>query len=94
MPIILDANGIEAVGTGRRIDFGRDRAGVVQTMTRLRGEAPDHLACTEPNITAVTWDDGLALVFRSSAFTGWGTRSPSLSYDGRSTFGAVCIGIG
>lgn len=93
VPIRLDTGGIEPLGTGQRIDFGRHEPGVIATMSRLRGGAPDALTCTDPHITAVAWDDGLALVFERGGFAGWGTRDPALSYDGRATFGLVCIGV-
>lgn len=91
-PIRLDTGGIEVVGTGQRIDFGRDRAGVIQTMTRLRGRAPDQASCVDPSRTAYVWDDDVTLVFRNNAFAGWAALDPALSYDGRFTFGQACIG--
>lgn len=92
VPILLDTGGIEAVGTGRRIDFGRHQPGVIQTMSRLQGGPPEALTCTDPQITAVTWDNALTLVFRENAFTGWGAVDPSLSFDGRVGYGDVCMG--
>lgn len=91
-PIRLDMGGIEVVGTGQRIDFGRDRAGVIQTMTRLRGGAPSQTPCLDPARTAYVWEDDVTLVFRNDAFAGWGALDPDLSFDGRFTFGQVCLG--
>lgn len=93
-PIQLDERGIDVVGTGQRIDFGRDRAGVIQTMTRLRGGAPDQTACIDPMRTAYVWGDDVTLVFRDNVFAGWAALDAALSYDGRFTFGQVCIGPG
>lgn len=91
-PIRLDARGIEVVGTGQRIDFGRDRAGVIQTMTRLRGGAPEQTPCVDAARTAFVWANDVTLVFRNDAFVGWGALNDALSYDGRLLFGEVCIG--
>lgn len=91
-PIRLDEGGIDVVGTGQRIDFGRDRAGVLQTMTRLRGGPPEETRCIDAATTAFVWDEDVTLVFRNGAFAGWGALNAALSYDGRFTFGAVCIG--
>lgn len=93
-PIQLDEAGIDVVGTGQRIDFGRDRAGVIQTMTRLRGDAPDETPCIDPSRRAFVWDGDVTLIFQNNAFAGWGALDPTLSNDGRSTFGQVCIGPG
>jgi hypothetical protein len=86
----LDAAGIEAVGTGRRIDFGRDRAGVVQTMGRLQGAAPELTACSAPGVTAAQWRDGLVLVFVNNAFTGWRTDDLQVSATGAASAGTAC----
>lgn len=92
VPFLLDLNGIEAVGTGQRIDFGRAEAGVIQTMTRLQGAAPTTLACVNPGVTTVLWDDGVSLSFLDGSFAGWGSQDPAFSFDGRMFFGMVCIG--
>lgn len=91
-PIQLDPGGIDVIGTGQRIDFGRDRAGVIRTMARLRGGAPEEIPCIDPTRRAFTWDSDVTLVFRNNAFAGWGALDPALSYDGRFTYGQVCIG--
>ena len=90
VPIRFDSNGIEAVGTGQRIDFGRDLAGVQQTMTRLQGASPRVLPCDSITRSALRWDDGPLLVFENNAFVGWSTPDPAQSADGRTAFGQTC----
>lgn len=69
-----DARGIDVVGSGRRIDFGRAQAGVIDTMTRLQGDRPNLLPCDAAARSAARWRDGLLLVFRNGAFVGWQTE--------------------
>lgn len=94
VPIRFDSAGIEAVGTGQRIDFGRDRAGVRQTMTRLEGGAPVALPCDLSTRTALRWPDGPLLVFRNEAFVGWSTPNAAQSADGRTSYGETCMPLG
>lgn len=88
VPLRYDVDGIEALGTGQRIDFGRDRAGVLQTMTRLQGASPTELPCDDPANRAYRWRDGPVLIFRNGAFAGWRLSDPARSADGRMAFGA------
>jgi hypothetical protein len=69
--VAYDARGIDVVGSGQRIDFGRSQAGVIDTMTRLQGDAPTLLPCDNSSRNAARWDDGPLLVFRSGNFVGW-----------------------
>lgn len=94
VPIRFDSRGIEAVGTGQRIDFGRDQAGVVETMTRLQGRAPVALPCDHSANAAFRWRDGPLLVFRNGAFAGWSIPDPAQSADGSTQFGQTCIPLG
>lgn len=90
VPFRFDTGGIEAVGTGQRIDFGRDRAGVIATMTRLQGGAPSELACDDAANVAYRWRDGPLLVFRGDAFAGWRTPDLTQSATGAGGFGQSC----
>ncbi|MEX3017647.1 hypothetical protein [Gymnodinialimonas hymeniacidonis] len=72
-PVAFDARGIDVVGSGQRIDFGRAQAGVIETMTRLQGSAPTLLPCDRSNVTAARWRDGPLLVFRNGSFVGHGS---------------------
>ncbi|ABD56986.1 hypothetical protein [Jannaschia sp. CCS1] len=86
----LDAEGIAVLGSGQRIDFGRARDGVAQSMTRLRGTAPDMLVCNDPGMTALAWSDGLDLVFVNGAFVGWWTNDISRTDSGDTRVGPTC----
>jgi len=90
VPIRFDSAGIAAVGTGQRIDFGRDRAGVIATMTRIQGSAPTELPCDRTTHQGFRWQNGPLLVFRNGAFAGWSTPDPSQAEDGQSSFGQTC----
>lgn len=81
-PVAYDARGIDVVGSGQRIDFGRAQAGVIDTMTRLQGASPQILPCDSSTRSAARWPDGPLLVFRNSSFVGW-------SADGAQT-GEAC----
>ncbi|OAN75174.1 hypothetical protein A8B78_16580 [Jannaschia sp. EhC01] len=94
VPIRFDSGGIEAVGTGQRIDFGRDRAGVIETMTRLQGRAPTELPCDAAANSAYRWQGGPLLVFRNGAFAGWSTPDPAQSANGDTRFGQTCVPLG
>ena len=74
-PLAYDARGIDVVGSGQRIDFGRAQAGVIDTMTRLQGDAPRVLPCDGSTRSAARWRDGPLLVFRSGSFVGWSTET-------------------
>ncbi|GAB5449378.1 hypothetical protein [Gymnodinialimonas sp.] len=91
--IRFDTGGIEAVGTGQRIDFGRDRAGVIETMTRLQGSAPTPLPCDDSRRAAYRWQDGPLLVFRDDDFVGWSTPDLAQSATGAGTQGLSCTPI-
>jgi len=82
------------VGTGQRIDFGRDQAGVLQTMTRLQGASPAELPCDDSANRAFRWRNGPMLVFRNGAFAGWSLNDPARSADGRTAFGQTCVPLG
>lgn len=86
----LDADGINVVGSGQRIDFGRAQDGVAQTMTRLRGTAPEPLVCRDPGMTALVWPDGVDLVFVDGAFVGWWTNDISRTDSGDTRVGPAC----
>lgn len=94
VPVRFDSAGIEAVGTGQRIDFGRDRAGVIETMTRLQGSAPTELPCDASVNSAYVWQDGPLLVFRNGAFAGWSTPDPAQSAIEETRFGQTCTPLG
>lgn len=89
VPIRLDAGGIEPVGTGLRIDFGRAQPGVLDTVGRLRDDRPAPVACAAPGVTATAFGD-LTLVFRDGAFRGWQTSDAALSATGVLSAGAAC----
>ena len=85
-PVAFDEGGIDVVGSGQRIDFGRAQAGVIQTMTRLEGETPETAPCDAPGLGAAFWRGGALLVFRDGTFVGWRDA------DGRSA-GTSCVPI-
>ena len=91
--IQLDAGGIAVLGTGlgtgQRIDFGRDGPGVIQTMTRLQGRAPERRDCPGGG-QALVWRGGLELVLVAGAFQGWQTDDPAQSATGALAAGARC----
>lgn len=89
VPILLDAGGIEPVGTGLRIDFGRAAPGVIETIGRLTGEDPSAVVCQNPGVTARAFGN-LTLVFREGSFRGWQTSDPSLSATGALREGSQC----
>lgn len=72
-PVAYDARGIDVVGSGQRIDFGRAQAGVIDTMTRLQGAQPSLLPCDASTRSAASWRNGPLLVFRNGSFVGWST---------------------
>lgn len=91
VPIRLDSGGIEPLGTGLRIDFGRAQPGVIATMTRLQGDTPTMITtCASANVSAAEWDDGLRLVFRNGAFVGWFTPDTSRTANGATNHGEAC----
>ncbi len=93
VPIRLDSGGIEPLGTGLRIDFGRHQPGVIETVSRLQGEPPSSLIdCSVPGVAAALWDDGLALVFRNNAFAGWRDGDAIRSATGSLSAGVACTG--
>ena len=92
--IRLDEGGIAVIGTGSRIDFGRDRTGVIGTMTRLLGYAPSAIDCIDPSRSAAFWDNNLVLIFQNNAFVGWDALNEALSSGNRARFGQVCISPG
>lgn len=94
VPILLDGGGIEPMGTGLRIDYGRDGPGVIDTVSRLQGAGPARqltsAECGAPGITAAQWSDGLILVFRNGAFAGWRSPDATRSGTGALANGAAC----
>lgn len=90
VPIRLDAGGIEPLGTGLRVDFGRAQAGVIDTISRLQNATPRMVACDTPGVAAAAWDDGLTLVFRNGTFRGWATEDATRTADGTLSAGAAC----
>ena len=71
--LVPGAQGIEVVGSGQEIGFGRAQAGAVAAVARVLGEAPGPATmppgCT---LTEVTWRRaGFAMAFDAGAFVGW-----------------------
>lgn len=92
----LDSQGIsvlepDRLGTAQRIDFGRAQLGVAETMTRMRGQAPEIAQCTDPTMTVLAWDDGLDLVFVNGAFVGWSTQDIRQSATNAPDVGPRCL---
>ncbi len=85
----LDERGISVLSTGQRIDFGRAQIGVAETMTRIRGSAPEALTCTGAGITALAWND-VDLVFVNGAFSGWWTNDTARTTNAQMRQGAAC----
>lgn len=87
LPVLtLDAQGIQPSASTLRIDFGRDQAGVIDTVSRLLDERPQGVTvnpdCGAGNIAAATWEDGLTLNFQDGRFAGWVNRDPDLAVAG------------
>ena len=84
--LTLDAQGIQPTVSQLRIDFGRAQPGVIDTVTRLLGEAPTAVTlnadCGAGPVTSAIWDDGLTLNFQDNAFVGWVNADPDLAVAG------------
>jgi len=65
----LASDGLRPNGTDLRIDFGRAEAGVIAAVTRVLGATPTARQGT--GCKAVTWPDGLTLIFDAGRFLGW-----------------------
>jgi len=82
----LDADGIQPAGSALRVDFGRAQAGVIDTVTRLRGDGPDEIVtnqeCGAGPVTAARWADGLTLNFLEGGFRGWVLDSDAVGVTG------------
>lgn len=75
--LVPDAGGLQPNGSPLRIDFGRARLGVIQSVTRLKAR-PAAAPYEVPGCGSVVyWPDGLGLVFVDGDFRGWvlGERS-------------------
>ena len=72
LTLVPVADGLEVAGSGgRRIGFGRDRAGAVASAARVAGAAPRAVACAAGTGVAV---GDLVMVFDGrDAFAGWTT---------------------
>ena len=93
----FDAQGIEVVGTGRRIDFGRDRTGVVETVSRLQGSEVSAVHQSDVcggSRSAIEWrrPNRLVLVFENNGFVGWSLDQDAAdqSATGALNAGAQC----
>ncbi len=80
--VVPDAGGLQPVGSPLRIDFWRDRPGVIAAVARLKGTAPETQATVPGCGDVVSRRDGLRLTFVDGDFRGW-------MWDGRSA-GVVC----
>lgn len=84
-PMTLDGNGIAVSETAQRIDFGRDQAGVIGTVSRLLGDDPEGITtqqeCGAGPVTAARWEDGLTLNFQNGTFSGWTSSDPGIPVE-------------
>ncbi len=80
--LVPDAGGLQPNGTSLRIDFGRDMAGVITAVTRLKQDAPKPLYEVPGCGVVLVWRDGLQLTFVEGDFRGWTL--------GESRAGVVC----
>ncbi len=84
--LTLDAQGLRPTVSQQRVDFGRDQAGVVATVSRVLNEMPSSVTttaeCGAGPVTAASWDDGLTLNFQNGTFVGWTNADPDLAVAG------------
>ncbi|MEM9756944.1 MAG: hypothetical protein AAF914_13155 [Pseudomonadota bacterium] len=71
-----DGGGLQPAGTTLRIDFGRAKQGVADSVGRLLGGSPTAIDCQAAETEALVWPDGLMLVFRDGDFRGWQIAPP------------------
>ena len=99
--LFVDAEGLRPAGTTLRIDFGREQAGVIASVTNILGTAPasqsTNAECGAGPVTAVRWAEGITLNFQEEAFHGWVTdnaafRSPTGVTVGQSREDAAAAG--
>lgn len=69
------SGGIEVIGSGQEIGFGRLQPGAVTAASRVLGRQPDLTRACAGGGSAATWSrDGLTMIFdRQGGFTGWET---------------------
>ncbi len=83
--LVPDGGGVQPVGSDLRIDFGRDKAGVVEAVSRLVGARPSsdvtNAECGAGPVNTVSWD-GLDLTFMEGDFLGWIVDDPALAVAG------------
>ena len=62
------SSGIEVIGTGQEIGFGRDASGAITALSKVKG--PRFRRVDAPDCTRLIWDDGFEAHF-TPAFSGW-----------------------
>ncbi|MEL6585453.1 MAG: hypothetical protein AAFY65_02090 [Pseudomonadota bacterium] len=71
--LVPAAAGLDVAGSGgREIGFGRDQLGVLRTVARIEGRAPEEVPCAAPGRVAYG-TKAVMLVFERGAFVGWAT---------------------
>ena len=71
LALVPAPGGVRVAGSGGlEIGFGRDRAGVLQSVSKVEGRAPTPVPCGAGR-DAVATADGLRLIFEGKRFVGW-----------------------
>lgn len=83
--LVPDGGGLQPAGSDLRIDFGRDKAGVVEAVSRLLSARPGsdvvNAECGAGPVNTVSWD-GLDLTFMDGDFLGWIVDDAALAAAG------------
>jgi len=95
--LTLDAQGIQHTASQTRLDFGRDQAGVIDSISRVFNESPASVTttaeCGAGPVTAAAFADGLTLNFQDNRFVGWVNSDPSLAVAGGFRAGQPRVGM-
>ena len=71
LSLVPASGGLDVAGSGgREIGFGRDRIGVLESVTRVEGRRPRSVSCLFGR-DAFETASGLRLVFAGNTFVGW-----------------------
>ncbi|WP_139212409.1 hypothetical protein [Jannaschia pohangensis] len=77
LTLVPASDGLDVVGSGgRQIGFGRDIAGVLESVARVEGRPPRAVDCA-PGMQAFATRDSVRLNFSGGKFVGWDTVAAS-----------------
>ncbi len=83
--LVPDDSGLQPAGSDLRIDFGRDKTGVVEAVSRVLGARPVsdvvNAECGAGPVNTVSWA-GLDLTFMDGDFLGWIVDDAALTVAG------------